>query len=155
MDILFAYISNVIPFPIFSSANTLCHPSYPSSMRVFPYPHNHFCLTALAFIYTRASRLHRTKGLHFHCQLRPLSAHSVIPLTTPLGSLCSVSICIDQNLAKPLRRQLYRVPVSKQFLASATMSGFGVCMWDGSPGGAISGWPFLRSLFHSLSPYFL
>jgi hypothetical protein len=42
------------------------------------------------------------------------SAPSVLPLTSPLGSLCSVqwlaaSICIyiGQDLAEPLRRQLY------------------------------------------------
>ena len=90
------------------------------------------------------------------------SAPSVLPLTPPLGSLCSVQwltvsiwICIGQDLAEPLRRQLYQAPVSKHFLASAIVSGFGVCMWDGSPGGAVSGWPFLQSLLYSLSLYFL
>jgi len=29
------------------------------------------------------------------------------------------------------------------------------CIWDGSPSGAVSGWPFLQSLLHSLSLYFL
>jgi hypothetical protein len=36
---------------------------------------------------------------------------------------------------------LYRAPVSKHLLASTTLSGFGDCIWDGSPGGAVSGWP--------------
>jgi hypothetical protein len=40
-------------------------------------------------------------------------------------------------LAKPLRRQLYQVPVSKHFLASAIVSGFGVYMWDGSLVGSL------------------
>jgi hypothetical protein len=73
------------------------------------------------------------------------SAPSIFPLTPPLGSLCLVQwltvrihICIDQGLAEPLRRQLYQAPVSKHFLASAIVSGFGVCMWDGSLGGAVS-----------------
>jgi hypothetical protein len=66
-------------------------------------------------------------------------------LTPPLGSPCSVRglavsihICIGQALAQPLRGQLYQAPVSKHFLASATVSGFGVCRWDGSLGGADS-----------------
>ena len=87
------------------------------------------------------------------------SATSVLPLTPPLGSLCLVwwlasspHICIGQNLEEPLRRQ--SAPVSKHFLASTIVSGFGLCMWDGSPGGAVSV-PFLQSLFHSLSLYFL
>jgi hypothetical protein len=37
--------------------------------------------------------------------------------------------------AEPLRRQLYQAPVSKHFLASTIVSGFGVCIWDGFPGG--------------------
>jgi hypothetical protein len=44
---------------------------------------------------------------------------------------------------------------SKNFLASAIVSGFGVCMWDGSTGGSVSGWPFLLSLLYSLPLYFL
>ena len=32
---------------------------------------------------------------------------------------------------------------------------FGDYIWDGSPGGAVSGWPFFQSLLHTLSPYFL
>jgi hypothetical protein len=74
------------------------------------------------------------------------SAPSVLPLSPLLGSMCSVPwlaasicICIAQDLAEPLRRQLYQAPVSKHFLESTIVSGFGVCMWDGSPGGAISG----------------
>jgi hypothetical protein len=44
-----------------------------------------------------------------------------------------VGCCIGRDLAEPLRRQLYQAPVSKHFLASAIVSGFGVCMWDGFP----------------------
>jgi hypothetical protein len=84
------------------------------------------------------------------------SAPSVLPLTPQSdGWAASIHICISQDMAEPLRRQLYQAPVGKHFLASAIVSGFGVCMWDGSPGGAVSGWPFLQSLFHSLSLYFL
>ena len=58
------------------------------------------------------------------------STPSFLPLTPPLGSLSSVQwlvvsirICIGQNPAEPLRRQLYQAPVSKHFLASTIVSG--------------------------------
>ena len=65
----------------------------------------------------------------------------------------SASLC--QALEEPLRRQPYQTSVSKHFPASTIVSGFGGCIWDRSPGGAASGWPFLQSLLHTLSPYFL
>jgi hypothetical protein len=86
------------------------------------------------------------------------SAPSVFLLTPPLESICSVwwlaaslPICIVQDREEPLRWQLYQVLVSKNFFVSAIISGFGVCMWDG----AVSALPFLQSLFHTLSLYFL
>jgi hypothetical protein len=89
--------------------------------------------------------------------LQTPSAPSVLSLTPPLGTPCSVQwlavslqLCICQALAKLLRRQLYQAPVSIHLLTSTTVSGFGDCIWDGSPGGAVSGWPFLQSLFHTL-----
>ena len=63
----------------------------------------------------------------------------------------SIHLCICQALQEPLRIQLYQAPDSKYFLASTIVSGFGVCIWDGSPGGAISAWPFLQSLVHALT----
>ena len=39
---------------------------YPASMRVLPHPPIHSYLTALAFLFTGASSLHRTKGLPSH-----------------------------------------------------------------------------------------
>ena len=80
------------------------------------------------------------------------SAPSVLPPTPLLESLCSVQwlaayicICIGQALAKPLREQLYQAPVSKCFLASAIVSGFGVYMrW-------ISRWGSLCMAFPSVS----
>ena len=80
--------------------------------------------------------------------LKTSSAHSVLSLTPLLGTLCSVHLCIWQALAETLRRQLYQAPVSKHFLASTIVSGFGNCIWDGSADGAVSGWLFLRSLLH-------
>jgi hypothetical protein len=94
--------------------------------------------------------------------LQTRSAPSVFSLTAPLETLCSVQwmtasihVCICQALAESLRILLYQAPISMHFLASTIVSGFGVCIWDGSPGGAVSGWPFLQSLFHTLSPYLL
>jgi hypothetical protein len=85
--------------------------------------------------------------------LQTPSAPSVLSLTLPLGSPCSVRwlaasihICICQALEEPLRRQLYQAPVSKHLLASTIVSGFGDCICNGSPAGAVSGWPFLQSL---------
>jgi hypothetical protein len=86
------------------------------------------------------------------------SALSVLSLTPPLGSLCSVTwfaaskhICIHKALAEPLRIHPYQAPVSKYTLASAIVYGFGGCIWDTSLGGAVSGCPFHLSLLHSLS----
>ena len=85
---------------------------------------------------------------------RPKS--SVLSLTHPFGNLCSfqwlavgIHLCICQTVAEPLKKKLYQAPVSKHFVASTIVSWFGVCIWDGSPGGAVSGWPFL-SLYSTL-----
>jgi hypothetical protein len=87
------------------------------------------------------------------------SAPCVLSLASPLGTLCSVKwfterfhLFICQALAEPLRRQLYQAPVSKNLLASTIVSGFGDYTWDGSPGVAVFGWPFLQSVLHTLSP---
>jgi hypothetical protein len=37
-------------------------------------------------------------------------------------------------------QEVYQVPVGKILLAYAIVSGFGGCLWDGSPGGAVAGW---------------
>jgi hypothetical protein len=84
-------------------------------------------------------------------KLQTPSAPSVFPLTPPLRSLHSVQwlaasifISICQALTEPLRRQLYQAPVSMHLVASTIVSGFGECIWDQSPGGAVSGWPFFQ-----------
>jgi hypothetical protein len=94
--------------------------------------------------------------------LQTPSAPWVLSLAPSLGTLCSVQwmvvsihFCIYQALQEPLRRQLYQAFVSKLLLASTIGSGFGGCLWDGSPGGAVSGWSFLQSLLHTLSLYLL
>jgi hypothetical protein len=45
----------------------------------------------------------------------------------------SISFCICQALAESLRGQLYQASASKHLLASTVVSGFGDCIWDGSP----------------------
>jgi hypothetical protein len=91
--------------------------------------------------------------------LQTPSAPWVLSLAPPLGISVrwlaeSIHLCICQALAEPLRRQLYQAAVSKHILASTIVSAFGDCIWDGSPGGTVSGWPFLQSLLHTLSLYF-
>jgi hypothetical protein len=51
---------------------------------------------------------------------------------------CDIHLYISQALEEPLKKQLYLAPVSKHLLASKIVSGFDNCMWDGSPGGAVS-----------------
>ena len=82
--------------------------------------------------------------------LQTPSAVSVLSLTTPLGTpssvpclAVSIPLCVCQALADPLSRQLYQAPVSMHFLTATIVSAFGDCMWDGYPGGAVSGWSFL------------
>jgi hypothetical protein len=74
------------------------------------------------------------------------SAFLVLFLNPPLGTPCSVQwlamsicLCICEALAEPLRRQLHQAPVSMDFLASTIVSAIGDCIWDGSPGEAVSG----------------
>jgi hypothetical protein len=90
--------------------------------------------------------------------LQTPSAPWVLPLAPSLETLCSVQwmaesihFCICQALAGPLRRQIYQATVSKLLLASTLVSGFGDCIWDGSLGGAVSGWSFLQSAPHVVS----
>jgi hypothetical protein len=93
-------------------------------------------------------------------ELKMPSVPSVLSLIPPLGTQCSdhwlalsIYLCICQALAEPLRRKPNLAPLCKDLLASTEVSWFVYCIWDRSPGGAVSEWPFLQSLFHSLSTY--
>jgi hypothetical protein len=84
--------------------------------------------------------------------LQTSSALSGLFITSPLQTPCSVQwlvisihLCICQALAKALSRQLYQVPVSKHFLVSAIVSGFGDCIWSGSPGSPNFECPFINA----------
>ena len=78
-----------------------------------------------------------------------------IPRSVQLLAL-RIYLCICQTLAKPHRRQPYQASISKHLPASTIASKFGGCIWDGSPGGAVSGWPFLQTLLHiSSCEYFV
>jgi hypothetical protein len=83
-------------------------------------------------------------------RLQTPSSPSVLSLNPLLGTLhsiqwlaVSICLCISKALAGPLRRHRYQAPFSKHLLASTIVSGFGNCIWDESPGGTVSGWPFL------------
>jgi len=96
----------------------------------------------------------RLVGIVVHMGLQAPSAPSILSLIPPIGTLFSVQwlvasihLCICQALAKPLRRQLYQVPVSIHFLASSILPSLvAVYIWAGSAGGAGSECPFLQSL---------
>jgi hypothetical protein len=82
----------------------------------------------------------------------------ILSLAPSLGTLCSgkwmtvsIHICICLALAEPLRRQQYQAPVSKLLLSPAIVNGFGGCIWNGSPSGAVSRWSFLQSWLRILS----
>ena len=53
-------------FPISSPETPYPITPPPASMGVLPNPPNHYCLPTMAFLYTGASSLHRTKGLSSH-----------------------------------------------------------------------------------------
>lgn len=72
----FSYsISNVAPFPVFSTENPYPIFPAPASVREFYLPPTHFCFFVLEFAFTGVSNLLRTKGLSSHLwPKRPTSA---------------------------------------------------------------------------------
>ena len=86
--ILFIYISNVTPFPEFPSRNPYPILPPPVSMRVLKHPYTHSHFPSLAFPYTGAWRLPRTKDLSSHwCPTRPSSATYMVGAMGP--SMCT------------------------------------------------------------------
>jgi hypothetical protein len=75
------------------------------------------------------------------------SSPPVCSLTPPLGTpwstvqwlAVSTHLCICQALAEPLRRHLYQAHLSMHSLASTIVSALVDSIWDGSPGGTVSG----------------
>ena len=55
-DMFFIYISNVIPFSGLPLETSYPIPCPPASMRLLSHPPTHYCLSALAFPYTGASK---------------------------------------------------------------------------------------------------
>jgi hypothetical protein len=103
-------------------------------------------------------------GYLFHIVVPPIgvqtpSAPWVLSLVPPLETLCSgqwlaenIYFCICQALVEPPQETAISGFCQQDLLASTIVSRFGDCMWDGSPGGAVSGWwLFLQFLFHTLS----
>jgi hypothetical protein len=145
-DVLLINISNVIPFSCFPSANPLYHHFLPCFYECAPpptYPLQHHRPNNLLHWGIKPSQEQDAP-----LPLVPYNAPStllVLPLTPPLGTLCSVQwftasihISIGNNLVEPLSRKMYQVPVSKHLLRSTIVSGFDVCIWNGSPRGAVS-----------------
>ena len=134
---------------------------------------SHWCLTGLSSATHASGAMWHTlvgglvpgsfKGVWVVDMVPPVglvtpSTTSVLSLSPPLGTLLFNDWLLHlplscKTLAGPLRRQPFQAPVRKIFLASTLVSGFGDCIWDGYAGGAVSGWPFLQSLLHSLSPF--
>ena len=150
--------------PSFPSTDPLSLPPSHCFYEGVPPPHHptHFCLTALAFLYAGASRLHRTKGLPSHwCQIRQSSAkyaagamdpslvRGLVPGSSGRSSwLILLFLLWDCKLlhwcpsthsdgwlwaSASILVRLWQsstgdsYSVIKHFLASAIVSGFGVC----------------------------
>ena len=89
--------------------------------------------------------------------------HIVVPpvgLQTPLAPWILtlvpllVTLCSVQWLAESIHLFICQVlwPLSASTCwHPKIVSGFGDCIWDGSPWGAVSGWPFHQSLLYTLS----
>jgi hypothetical protein len=94
--------------------------------------------------------------------LQTPSAPSVFPLIPPLGSLCSVQLLAASIWCQYLSgygRDSLETAIAgccQQALLGISNSGWVWCLYMGrSPDGAVSGWSFLQSLLHTLTPYFL
>ena len=61
------------------------------------------------------------------------------PVFHPIDDCEHPLLCLP-GTGKASQRQLYQGPFSKILLSYAVVSGFGGCLWDGSPDGAVSGW---------------
>jgi hypothetical protein len=142
------------PFPI-SPLET----PYPASMRVLPHPPTHpphGPRIALHWgIKPSLDQGPPLPSMSDKAPSAPSSKSSIGVLVLSSMVDCEHPICVGHYLAEPLSRQLYQSAVSKYFLASAIVSGFGVCVWGGFQGGTVYGWPFFQSLLHSLYLYFL
>jgi hypothetical protein len=110
-------------------------------MRVLPRPPTHSYLTTLAFLYPRALSLHRTKASPptddrqgpFNSICSSPNFSIGIPVLSPMVDCEHLYLYWSGYGRDNLRRKLYQAPVSKHFLTSAIVSGFGICMWDRSP----------------------
>ena len=103
-------------------------------------PKSSSCLILLFFLWG-------CKPMGFFRSFRPFSNSSIgNPVLSPKVG-CEHPLLYLSDSGRDSQETL----VSMHFLASTIMSAFGDCMWDGSPGVAVSGWPFIQSLLHTLS----
>jgi hypothetical protein len=72
------------------------------------------------------------------------------PVSHPIGD-CEHPLLYLPGSAWPHKRQLYQGPFSKILLAYTIVPAFGDWLWDGSSGGAVSGWVILSSQHQILS----
>jgi hypothetical protein len=91
--------------------------------------------------------------LLFFLWVQTPSTSLVLSLTPIFGTSCSASASVFVRLWQGLSGDShYQAPFSMHFLASTIVSGFSNYIWDESPGGTVSGLPFL-SLCSTLYVY--
>jgi hypothetical protein len=109
----FVYISNIIPFYYPVSRNILSHPPSSWFYESVPLHATLSCLPALTYAYTRALRIHMTKGLFSHwCPTSPSSATYMDRVMDPsmyapwlvvqtIGALVGWYCCSSYGVANP------------------------------------------------------
>ena len=135
LDILFAYILNVLPFPGLPSGNLIPFPPFPASMSMLTHPPTHSCIPSLTFPYTgsvpgpRASLPIDVQQDHplLHMQMEPGVLSSLLFgwCFSPweLWGLCLVDIVVLTMCYNPLQLLLLTPPLgnpcSVQWLAGS------------------------------------
>ena len=132
LDFFFIYISNVIPFPHFPSKTfSISHPPSPA------YLPTHSCFPLLAS---------PTLGQQAHSLAPPLGN----PVLSPMDG-CEHPLLYLSGSGRASQETAILGSSQQALVGIHIVSVFGDCIWDGSPGGAVSGWSFLQSLLHTLS----
>ena len=155
LDIIFIYISNVIPFyphfqVLFLRDTTYSILPPPASMRVY-------AIAALCAPWLMAQSLGALRGgglddiVVLPMGLQTPSTPSVVFLFPLLGiprlvqwMAVSIHLCICKHLAGTLKRELFQAPCSMYFLTYIIVSVFSKCTWDKYTGGTVSPCPFIQ-----------
>jgi hypothetical protein len=163
VDILFVYISYVISFPGFPSASPLPYTPSPCFYEGAPLPTHSLLPHCPSIPLHWGIKPSKEQGPSLPLMLdKAPSAPSVLSLTPPLGvPVLSLMVGFKHpylywsGSGRASQETADQAPVSKHFLTSAIVSGFGVCMWNRFPGGSVSGWSFFQSLLHTSFLYIL